>query len=156
VHVSAKDRATNKEQSMTITGQSSLNKDEIHRMVRDAESHAEDDRRRKEEAEVRNQADTLVYQTEKLLKEQGEKFVGDEKEAVEARVKELKDAVAGTDVEAIKAATEALMTASQGFAQRLYEQAAQDGSGAAAGAAGASPADDDEVVDAEIVDEQGA
>ena len=84
VHVSAKDRATGKEQSMTITGQSSLAKDDIDRMVQDAEAHAEDDRRRKEEAEVRNNADTLVYQTEKLLKDQGEKFEGDEKEKVES------------------------------------------------------------------------
>ena len=154
VHVHAKDRATGKEQSITITGQSSLDKDDIERMVRDAESHAEDDRRRKEEAEVRNNADTLVYQTEKLLKEQGEKFSGEEKETVEARLKEVKDALAGTDLEAIKTATEGLVTASQGFAQRLYEQAAQDGSGTAAAAA--SQPNDDEVVDAEIVDEQGA
>ena len=84
VHVSAKDRATGKEQSMTITGQSSLAKDDIERMVKDAEAHAEDDRRRKEEAEVRNNADSLVYQTEKLLKDQGEKFQGDEKEKVES------------------------------------------------------------------------
>src|SRR5439155_26888647 len=73
VHVSAKDRATGKEQSMTITGQSSLNKDEINRMVRDAEAHAEEDRRRREEAEVRNNADSLVYQTEKVLRDQGDK-----------------------------------------------------------------------------------
>ena len=83
VHVSAKDRATGKEQSMTITGQSSLAKDDIEQMVKDAEAHAEEDRRRREEAEVRNQADTLVYQTEKLLKEQGDKISGDEKAAVE-------------------------------------------------------------------------
>ena len=83
VHVSAKDRATGKEQSMTITGQSSLAKDDIERMVQDAEAHAEDDRKRKEEAEVRNNADSLVYQTEKLLKDQGDKFQGDEKEKVE-------------------------------------------------------------------------
>ena len=83
VHVSAQDKATGKEQSMTITGQSSLAKDDIERMVRDAEAHAEDDRRRREEAEVRNTADTLVYQTEKLLKEQGEKFEGSEKDDVE-------------------------------------------------------------------------
>src|SRR5881398_3596847 len=87
VHVSAKDRATGKEQSMTITGQSSLNKDDIDRMVRDAESHAEDDRRRKEEAEVRNNADALVYQTEKLLRAQGESFTGEEKDRVEAGLK---------------------------------------------------------------------
>ena len=85
VHVSAQDKATGKEQSMTITGQSSLAKDEIDRMVRDAEAHAEDDRRRREEAEVRNNADTLVYQTEKLLQDQGEKFEGSEKDDVEAR-----------------------------------------------------------------------
>src|SRR5438067_412771 len=115
VHVSAKDRATGKEQSITITGQSSLNKDEIERMVRDAESHAEDDRRRREEAEVRNQADTLVYQTEKLLREQGEKISGDEKDKVDAGLKNLKDALAGNDVAAIRNATESLMTASQGF-----------------------------------------
>ena len=95
VHVSAKDTATGKEQSMTITGQSSLAKDEIDRMVRDAEAHADDDRRRREEAEVRNNADTLVYQTEKVLREQGEKFEGDEKDKVESALEELKDASGG-------------------------------------------------------------
>src|SRR2546429_637253 len=85
VHVSAKDRATNKEQSMTITGQSSLNKDDIDRMVRDAEAHADDDRRRREEAEVRNNADSLVYQTEKLLREQGDKM-GDSKDKIESNL----------------------------------------------------------------------
>ncbi|MEA3055716.1 MAG: molecular chaperone DnaK, partial [Actinomycetota bacterium] len=84
VHVAAKDRATNKEQSMTITGQSSMNKDDIDRMVRDAEAHAEDDRKRKEEAEVRNNADSLVYQTEKVLKEHGDKITGPEKDSVES------------------------------------------------------------------------
>src|SRR5213082_234546 len=113
VHVSARDRATGKEQSMTITGQSALNKDDIERMVRDAEAHAEDDRRRKEEAEVRNQADTLVYQTEKLLKEQGEKATPEDKTAIEAGLAALKEALNGTDVEAIRRATETLVTASQ-------------------------------------------
>jgi molecular chaperone DnaK len=155
VHVSAKDKATNKEQSMTITGQSSLNKDDIERMVRDAEAHAEDDRRRKEEAEVRNQADTLVYQTEKLLREQGEKIAGDERDRVEANVREVKEALNGSDLEAIKRATEALMQSSQGFAQRLYEQASQESAGSPNGSANGSAggANDDEVVDAEIVDE---
>ena len=125
VHVSAKDRATGKEQSMTITGQSSLAKDDIERMVKDAEAHAEDDRRRKEEAEVRNNADTLVYQTEKLLKDQGEKFQGDEKEKVKSALGSLKEALAGSDVEAIKTSTETLLTASQSFSQRLYEEASQ-------------------------------
>jgi molecular chaperone DnaK len=158
VHVSARDTATGKEQSMTITGQSALAKDDIERMVRDAEAHAEDDRRRREEAEVRNSADTLVYQTDKLLREQGEKFQGDERDKVESGLKELKDALGGSDIERIKQATEALMTASHGFTQRLYEQAS-----ASAGPAGGGPAagdeqgpSDDEVVDAEIVDEPGA
>ena len=141
---------------MTITGQSSLAKDDIERMVKDAEAHAEDDRRRKEEAEVRNNADTLVYQTEKLLKDQGEKFEGDEKEKVESALTSLKEALSGSDVEAIKTATETLLTASQSFSQRLYEEASKADAGAPGGAAGA-PADepsDDEVVDAEIVDEK--
>jgi molecular chaperone DnaK len=154
VHVSAKDRATGKEQSMTITGQSALSKDEIDRMIRDAEAHAEEDRRRREEAEVRNQADTLVYQTEKLLKEQGDKISGEEKSAVEAKLGDLKGALAGSDVEAIRNATDALMAASQSFTQKLYEAAASEStaSGGSAGA-GASQPSDDEVVDAEIVDE---
>ncbi len=139
---------------MTITGQSSLAKDDIERMVKDAEAHAEEDRRRKEEAEARNQGDTLVYQTEKLLKEQGEKLSGDEKQKVEDALANLKTALAGDDVAAIKEATEALMTASQEFTQKLYESAAAEGgAGAAGGASGATSADDDEVVDAEIVDE---
>jgi len=160
VHVSAKDRATGKEQSMTITGQSSLSKDDIDKMVRDAEAHADDDRRRREEAEIRNQAETLVYQTEKLLREQGDKIAGDEKDKVEAGLKNVKDALAGSDIDAVKNATESLMQSSQSFAQRLYEQASQQqsaagGGGSADGGAGSAP-DDDEVVDAEIVDEQGA
>ena len=157
VHVSAKDRATDKEQSMTITGQSSLNKDDIDRMVKDAEAHAEEDAKRREEAEARNQGDTLVYQTEKLLKDQADKLGGDEKDKVEAALATLKTALGGDDIAAIKDATEGLMTASQDFTQKLYESAAQadaeyPGSGAG-GAAGATSADDDEVVDAEIVDE---
>ncbi len=127
VHVSARDTATGKEQSMTITGESSLAKEEIDRMVRDAEAHAEDDKRRREEAEIRNNADTLVYQTEKLLREQGEKFEGDEKDKVESALKAVKDALAGSDVEKIKDSTEALVNASHGFTQRLYEQASQAG-----------------------------
>jgi molecular chaperone DnaK len=152
VHVSAKDRATGKEQSMTITGQSSLNKDDIDRMVRDAEAHAEEDRRRKEEADVRNQADTLVYQTEKLLREQGDKVPADEKSKVETSLGALKDALNGSNLEAVKSATEQLAHASQGLAQKLYEAASQEG-GAAGGPSAASVPNDDEVVDAEIVDE---
>jgi molecular chaperone DnaK len=157
VHVSAKDRATGKEQSMTITGHSALAKDEIERMIRDAETHAAEDKRRREEAEVRNHADSTVYQTEKLLKDQGEKFTEEEKREVESALADLKSKLAGNDVEAIRSSTEALLRASQAFAQRLYQQAsAQDGSSAAGDGAGASAGEstgDDEVVDAEIVDE---
>jgi molecular chaperone DnaK len=156
VHVSAKDRATGKEQSMTITGQSSLSKDSIEQMVRDAEAHAEEDRQRKEEAEIRNTADTLVYQTEKLLREQGDKISADEKQGVEEKLADLKAALGGNDLEAMKTATELLMNASQEFTQKLYQQAAaeqQDATGGPAGPSGASAPDDDEVVDAEIVDD---
>ncbi|MET1049898.1 MAG: Hsp70 family protein, partial [Acidimicrobiales bacterium] len=155
VHVAAKDRATSKEQSMTITGQSSLAKDDIEQMVKDAEAHAEEDRRKKEEAEVRNTADSLVYQAEKQLKEHGDKITGDEKDAVEAKLTELRTALEGTDVEAIKSATEGLVTASQTFGQRLYDAAAQDAAAAGGGAGPSGPdePDDDEVVEAEIVDE---
>jgi molecular chaperone DnaK len=153
VHVSAKDRATNKEQSMTITGQSSLDKDAIDQMVRDAEAHAEEDRLRREEAEVRNNADTLVYQTEKLLKEQGDKLEGEEKTQVEEHLAALKSAISGTDTSAIKAATEALMTSSQGFTQRLYDAAAQADREAGGTGAGASQPSDVDVVDAEMVDD---
>src|SRR2546429_39159 len=149
VHVAAKDKATGKEQSMTITGQSALGKDDIDQMVRDAEAHAEEDRRRREEAEVRNQADTLVYQTKKLLNEQGDKIAGDDKDRVESALKVLKDALGGSDIEAIKSGTEALMTASQTFAQKLYEQSAaeQQAAGGAPGGDGTSqPNDDDEAV----------
>ena len=151
VHVSAKDRATNKEQSMTITGQSSLDNDVIDQMVRDAEAHAEEDSRRREEAEVRNNADSLVYQTEKLLRDQGEKFEGDEKADVEGKLADLKTALAGEDIEEIKDKTEGLMTASQGFSQRLYEEAAQQNAEPADG----EPADvQDDVVDAEIIEDE--
>ncbi len=157
VHVSAKDRATGKEQSMTITGQSSLGKDQIDQMVRDAEAHAEEDRRRRDEAEARNNADTLVYQTEKLLREQGDKISGDEKASVQSALDDLKSALAGTDVEAIKSATERLMTTSQNFTQKLYEAASQAdreyAQGGAAGGGATPPPNDDDVVDAEIVDE---
>jgi molecular chaperone DnaK len=158
VHVSAKDRATSKEQSMTITGQSSLPRDDIERMIRDAEQHTEDDHRRREEAEARNNADTLVYRTEKLLKDEGDKFTGDEKEKVEAALRELKEALAGQDAAVIRAKTEDVLRASQAFAQRLYEQSSsqQGGSASSSGGSGASAPSDDEVVDAEIVDEPGA
>jgi molecular chaperone DnaK len=155
VHVSAKDRATSKEQSMTITSSSSLSKEKIEEMIRDAESHAEDDKRRREEAEVRNNADSLVYQTEKVLKEQGDKVTEEEKAAVEGPLGILKTAIAGNNIDDIKAATETLMGASQAFSQKLYETAARDSEAAGTSASGAQGApNDDDIVDAEIVDEQ--
>jgi molecular chaperone DnaK len=149
VQVSARDTATGTSQAITITGGSSLSKEDIDRMVRDAESHAEEDRQRRDEAEVRNTADGLVYSTEKLLKDQGESFQGTEREDVEREVAALKEALNGTDIEAIKSATEKLINVSQSFSQRLYEEAAKNN-----GAAAEAPVDDDTIVDAEIVDEQ--
>jgi len=154
VHVSAKDRATNKEQSMTISGQSTLSKDDINQMVKDAEAHAEEDRQRRDEAEVRNNADSLVYQTEKVLREQGDKVTAEEKAAVEEPLAALKVTLEGNDIAATKAATEALMSASQAFSQKLYETAARDSNAAGTSASGqaAGSTNDDEIVDAEIVD----
>ncbi|MEM8618230.1 MAG: molecular chaperone DnaK [Actinomycetota bacterium] len=161
VHVSAKDRATNKEQSMTITGQSTLDKDDIDQMVKDAESHADEDRQRREEAEVRNNADSLVYQTEKVLREQGDNVSADEKQAVEQPLADLKTALEGNDNDAIKTATETLMSASQAFSQKLYEAASKDANAAGSSASGQEPGDtgagavdDDDIVDAEVVDEE--
>ena len=155
VHVSAKDRGTNKEQSMTITGQSSLSKDDISKMVKDAEAHAEEDKKRREEAEVRNNADSLVYQTEKVLREQGEKLTAEDKSAVEGPLADLRSALNGSDTDTIKNATEKLMTASQAFSQKLYEAASRDGNAAGTSASGQpSGANDSDIVDAEIVDEK--
>ena len=150
VHVSAKDRATDNEQSMTITGQSSLDKDVIDQMVRDAESHADEDRLRKEQAEVRNTADNLVYQTEKLLADQADQLTEDETTSVTEKLESLKKVLDGDDTDAVKDATEALMSASQEFGQRLYEAAQAE---QAAGATDSGDVADDDVVDAEIVDE---
>ncbi len=159
VHVSATDRATQKEQSMTITGQSTLNKDDIDAMVKDAEAHAEEDKARREEAEIRNNADSLVNQTEKVLRDQGDNVDAAEKEAVETPLAALKEALAGNDSEAIKTATDTLMTASQAFSQKLYEAAAKDADAAGSSASGQESegdagAADDDIVDAEIVDDE--
>lgn len=154
VVVSAKDRATNKENKMQVQNASSLSKDKIDEMIRDAEAHAEDDRRRRDEAEIRNNADALVYQTEKTLREQGENVSAEEKDAVEGPLAALKAAIAANDVDQIKAATETLMGASQAFSQKLYEAAARDSGAAGTSASGASAPSDDDIVDAEIVDEQ--
>jgi molecular chaperone DnaK len=159
VHVSAKDLGTGKQQSMTITGGSALPRDDIERMMRDAESHAEEDRRRRDEAETRNTGDTLHYQTEKFLRENAEKIPADVKTEVEGALDELKKALDGTDVAAIKAASEKVATVSQRMGSAIYA-ATQGAAGAGAGApgagapgAGTAGGREDEVVDAEIVDE---
>jgi len=156
VHVSAKDLGTGREQQMTITGGTALSKDEIDRMMKEAESHAEEDRVRREEAEIRNNADSLVFQTEKLLKEQADKVTAEDREKVDSGLKELKDALAGADIGAVTKAHDSLNAVLQDFSQRLYAQAQASQAGAADGAgARASAPDDDEVADAEIVDEPG-
>lgn len=137
---------------MTITGQSTLNKDDIARMVKDAEAHAEEDRKRREEAELRNGADSLVYQCEKLLREQGESLA--DKGSVETPLAELKTALAGTDTEAIKSASERLSTALQAASQQMYEAAAQASAEGTSAASNQSSGTDDEIIDAEIIDEK--
>ncbi|WP_309133476.1 molecular chaperone DnaK [Cellulomonas sp.] len=158
VHVSAKDRGTGKEQSMTITGGSALPKEDIERMVRDAEEHAAEDKRRREEAETRNSAEQLVYQTEKLLTDNDDKLSDDVKSDVRNAVAELKTALEGSDVEAVKAKHAALLTASQKIGEALYSQnqaspAGDAPAGDTAGATGSTSSDED-VVDAEIVDDE--
>ena len=155
VHVSAKDLATGKEQSMTITGGSGLGKDEIDRMMKDADAHAEEDRRRKEEADIRNGAEGLVYQTEKFIRDNDEKIPADAKSNVTEPLAELKKALEGTDIEAIKTSVEKVATASQALGAAMYAQAGPQATGGDGGASsgGASASSDDDVVDAEIVDE---
>ena len=151
VNVSAKDRATDKEQSITISGQSNLSDDDIDQMVKDAESHAEEDRQRREAAEVRNNADALVYQIEKVLADQGEQVSDDDKAEVQTALDKLKEVLENEseDADAIRTATENLTEVSQSFSQKLYETAAQQ-----ADSGGSSDADGgDDVVDAEIIDE---
>ncbi|HEV8557126.1 MAG TPA: molecular chaperone DnaK [Actinophytocola sp.] len=160
VHVSAKDLGTGKEQSMTITGGSALPRDDIDRMVKDAEAHAEEDKKRREEAETRNQAETLVYQTEKFVKENDEKIPADAKEKVNAAIKEANEALAGTDTATIKAAMEKLATESQAMGSAIYAQTGTPGSagggeGASGSAGSTGGAGAEDVVDAEIVDEEG-
>ncbi len=154
VHVSAKDRATNKEQSMTITGQSTLDKKDIDQMVRDADAHAEEDKQRRAEAETRNNADSLVTRWEKVLRENADKVDEAEKAAVEGPLAELKTALDGTDYDAIKRAHENLMQASQAFSQKLYEKAsAETAAGTSAAGGDTAHGGDDEIIDAEIVDD---
>ncbi|MGH3720329.1 MAG: molecular chaperone DnaK [Pseudonocardiaceae bacterium] len=157
VNVSALDKGTGKSQAMTITGGSALPKDDIDRMMRDAEEHAEEDRKRREEAETRNQAESLVYQTEKFVKDNDEKLPADVKDKVNAALGEAQEALKGTDTATIRAAMDKLATESQALGQALYQDsgaasgAATDASSASSGSSGGAH---DDVVDAEIVDEE--
>jgi molecular chaperone DnaK len=159
VHVSAKDRGTGREQSMTITGGSALSKDEIDKMVRDAEQYAEEDRRRREAVEIRNQADTAVYTSEKFLADNGDKIPDDVKSEVQADVEALKKALEGDDTDSIKTAAAKLAESSQKMGSAMYAQAGDEAGAAgaagagAAGDAGTGEGQDDDVVEAEIVDE---
>ncbi|GAA3969861.1 molecular chaperone DnaK [Actinomadura viridis] len=156
VNVSAVDQGTGKAQSITITGGSALPKDDIEKMVREAEQYAEEDRRRKEEAEVRNQADTLAYSTEKFLKENEDKVPADVRTEVEEAIADLKKALDGTDVDAIRNGTEKLAKVSQKVGTAIYaqgQQGAPGDTGTTAGDETGETAKDDDVVDAEIVDD---
>ena len=151
VKVSAKDKGTGKEQQITISGSTALSDDEVDRMVKDAEAHAEEDKKQKEEVEVRNQTDSLCYSTEQTLNELGDKVSADVKSKAEAAIADAKKALEGSDVEAIKAAGESLQSVAYELAQVVYADAQQQTDGAA----GAQAADDD-VVDAdyEVVDDE--
>ena len=151
VNVHAQDKGTGKEQSMTITGGTKLADDEIERMIKEAEAHADEDKARRAEAEARNQADNVVYQTEKSLTEHSDKLDESTKSNVTTALDEAKEALKGEDVDRIKQTTEALMTASQQIAQVIYQNAQSQPSGGEAAAAGSS---DDDVVDAEVVDDE--
>ncbi|MDQ1295658.1 MAG: molecular chaperone DnaK [Actinomycetota bacterium] len=159
VQVSAKDRGTGKEQSITISGGSALPKEEIDRMIREAEAHADEDRQRREEAETRNSAEQLLYSTEKFVSESEDKLPEDGKAKIKVAIDDLKKALDGTDTAEVKAKQEELAKVSQELGTALYAAAAQEGQSASAGAgagsagsAGSAKADDD-VVDAEIIDE---
>ena len=147
VHVSAKDRGTGKEQSVTITGGSSLSKEEIDRMVSEAEEHAAEDKKRRKEADIRNQAEQAVYATEKLLKDEADKISEETREAVQKDVDAVKEALKGDDIEAVKTATATLSESGMKIGQEIYAKQQADEAGAQS-----APAQDD-VVDAEIVDE---
>ena len=151
VKVSAKDKGTGKEQQITISGSTALSDDEVDRMVKDAEAHAEEDKKQKEEVEIRNQTDSLCYSTEQTLNELGDKVSADVKSKAEAAIADAKKALEGSDVEAIKAAGESLQSVAYELAQVVYADAQQQTDGAA----GAQSADDD-VVDAdyEVVDDE--
>ena len=150
VHVSAKDKGTGKEASVTITGGGSLPKEDIERMVREAEEHAAEDKKRREEQETRNSGEQLVYQTEKLIKDNDEKLPEDVKTEVQADVDALKSALAGEDFDAIKAAFDKLVTSQQKLGEAIYANAPAEGEGETAG----EGASEEDVVDAEVVEDE--
>ncbi|GAA0335602.1 MAG: molecular chaperone DnaK [Micropruina glycogenica] len=157
VHVHAKDLATGKEQSMTVTGGSALGKDDIDRMVKDAESHAEEDRKRREAVEMRNEADALAFRTEKLIADNAENITDDVKTPVEEALATLKEALAGDDNDAVKSAMDDLNTKASAMGQAMYAAAQakqQQAESAPQGDAPTSEASDDDVVDAEIVEDE--
>ena len=158
VHVSAKDKGTGKEQSVTISGGSGLDKDEIDRMVKEAQSHEAEDKKRREEVDTRNQAEAFAYQTEKLVSENKDKISEELASDVPAKTNALKEALKGEDIEAIKTAQSELMTAAQKIGESLYSQQQAEGAAGAAGAGAAgngaaNNGGDDDVVDAEVVDD---
>ena len=150
VHVSAKDKGTGKEASVTITGGGSLPKEDIERMVREAEEHAAEDKKRREEQETRNSGEQLVYQTEKMIKDNDEKLPEDVKTEVQADVDALKSALAGEDFDAIKSAFDKLVTSQQKLGEAIYANAPAEGEGEAAG----EGASEEDVVDAEVVEDE--
>jgi molecular chaperone DnaK len=139
LNVSAKDQATGKEQSIRIEASSGLTEKEIDQMVHDAEAHVAEDKEKREQIEIKNKADHMVYESEKNLKDMGEKLSADDKAKIEAAIERVKKSLEGDNFEEMKSATEALTTVYGAAAQKLYEQAAQAGAGAQAGAAGAGP-----------------
>lgn len=154
VHVSAKDRGTGKEQSVTITGGSALPKEDIDRMVKEAEEHAAEDKKRREDADTRNQAEQVVYSIEKLLKDNGETVTEATRTAVQADVDAVKEALKGEDTEAVKSALEKLNASAMKIGEEVYAaQQAEQAQGDTEAPAGDAPATDDDVIDAEIVDE---
>ncbi|CAN3981967.1 molecular chaperone DnaK [Kitasatospora purpeofusca] len=154
MHVGAKDLGTGKEQKMTVTGGSALPKDDIERMMREAEQYADEDHKRREAVETRNQAEQLVYSTEKFIADNSDKLPADVKTEVETAIGELKEALKGEDIAAIRDASEKVSTTAQKLGQALYANADAAGAAGAAGDAGDAGAKDDDVVDAEIVDDE--
>jgi molecular chaperone DnaK len=163
LNVNAKDLGTGKEQKITITASSGLSEEDIEKMKQDAETHADEDKKRREEVDLRNSADNLAYQTDKMLKDNGDKISGDKKSALEAANNELKDTLKGSDSNAIKAATEKLQQVVQDASADIYKAAQEaQAAGSAEPSGDAAPADDDEpakkeegpIIDAEVVEEK--